>query len=397
MKELIIYDTTLRDGEQAPGFSMNVDEKIIFAYQLLKLGVNVIEAGFPAASIGDFHAVKRISEIAGSTTVSALCRVKREDIDRTVEALAPAEKPRVHLIVPGSDIQIEHQMHVTKAAIPSAITEAVQYAKSFNVEVQLSIMDATRTDKSYVAKLIEEGVKAGADILNLSDTVGYGEPFETFELVKYIKQKVKGLSNKLLSVHFHNDLGLAVANTLAAVRAGIDQVECTVNGIGERAGNASLEEVIMAMQVRDDLYKVKTSINTREIMRSSMLLCDITGKSPAVNKAIVGANAFSHGAGIHQDGIIKNPKTFELFDPAVIGGTGGTIFISKHSGRHGVMAKAKQLGYDIDEKQSEVLIREIKNICDTKKFISEEEFETLIQQYTGPLLTKPSYQPYLHL
>lgn len=382
MKNLIIYDTTLRDGEQAPGYSMSVDEKVLFAYQLLKLGVDVIEAGFPAASNGEFLAVRKISRIADDVKVAALCRARKDDIERAIDALAEAKYPRLNIVVPSSGLLIHNQLDISEEALIEHVSKLVRWSARSGMEIQASLVDATRADRSFVVELTRHLVAAGADVINFSDTFGFSEPFEFHSLITYIKEQVPEIRKKTVSVHCHNDLGLALANTLAALKADVDQVICTVNGIGERAGNVALEELVMTLQLKGEQYGYCTNVNSREIMQSSMLLCDITDKSLHLHKPIVGFNAFTHGAGTLQKSIIKEKTSCQLFAPEHVGALGSNIFIGKHSGRHAIVVRARQLGFDISEDMASLILAKVKEFCDEYKLLTDDQLAKLIRQCT---------------
>jgi 2-isopropylmalate synthase len=347
--KVVIFDTTLRDGEQSPGFSMNIDEKIHFTNQLIKLGVDVIEAGFPIASQGDFDAVKRIADTSTGVTIAGLARANFKDIDVVWDAIKEAESPRIHTFISSSDIHIVHQLKKDRATVLQDAIEAVARAKSYTGNIEFSPMDASRSEREYLAQMITAVIDAGATTVNIPDTVGYTIPSEFNDLIRYIFDNVKNIDKAIISVHCHNDLGLAVANALAAVQAGARQIECTINGIGERAGNTSLEEVVMAIKTRKDLFNVYTGINSNQIMTTSKLLTHITGVSVQPNKAIVGANAFAHESGIHQDGLLKNMMTYEIMKPEDIGIAKSTLVLGKHSGRHAVVDRLKNLGYELSK------------------------------------------------
>jgi 2-isopropylmalate synthase len=321
-----VFDTTLRDGEQSPGFSMNVAEKIRVAKRLERMGVDVIEAGFPVASEGDFEAVQAIAAELKETVVAGLSRANPTDVDRAWQAIQKAAKPRIHTFISSSDIHLEHQLKMSRKAVLNLAVKSVKQAKAYTEDVEFSAMDATRSDRGYLAQMIGEAINA--------DTVGYAVPDEFGELIKYLVENVPNIREAVISVHCHNDLGLAVANSLAAVQNGARQVECTINGIGERAGNTALEEVVMALKVRRDFIDLDTRIETEQIYPTSRLVSSITGIRVQPNKAIVGANAFAHESGIHQDGLLKNKTTYEIMTPETVGLSKSTLVLGKHSGRH---------------------------------------------------------------
>mgnify|MGYP006292273709 FL=1 len=377
-EKIIIFDTTLRDGEQAPGFSMNMDEKLHFADQLVKLGVDVIEAGFPISSTGDFESVKRIAERVRGAQVAGLARANPKDIQVAWDALKDAENPRIHTFVSSSDIHIEYQLKKTREEVLKLAVEAVSQAKSFVDNVEFSPMDATRSDWQYVADMVEAVISAGATTVNIPDTVGYAIPTEFYEFIKYMFDNVPNINDAVISVHCHNDLGLATANALAAINAGARQIECTINGIGERAGNTATEELVMTLKTRGDKYNVYTDINTKNFMATSKLLTHITGVGVQPNKAIVGANAFAHESGIHQDGVLKNSMTYEIMKPEDVGITRSTLVLGKHSGRHAVIDRLKSLGYDFEGEELERFFKYYKALADRKKQIYDEDLEVLV-------------------
>ena len=375
---ILIFDTTLRDGEQSPGFSMNMDEKLRFADQLVKLGVDVMEAGFPRSSQGDFEAVQRIARRVKGVQVAGLARANPGDIDTAWEALREAENPRIHTFISSSDIHIVHQLKKTREEVLAQAVEAVRRAAGYTSNVEFSPMDATRSDRAYLAGMLEAAIDAGATTVNIPDTVGYAIPTEFRDLIAYLFENVRNIHRAVVSVHCHNDLGLAVANALAAVQAGARQIECTVNGIGERAGNTSLEEVVMAVKTRNDLFHCHTGVNTRQITGTSKLLTHITGVSVQPNKAVVGANAFAHESGIHQDGMLKNAVTYEIMSPEDVGITRSTLVLGKHSGRHAVISRLRDIGYDLGGEDLERFFKYFKALADVKKEVFDEDLEVLI-------------------
>lgn len=376
--KVYIFDTTLRDGEQSPGFSMNINEKLHFANQLMKLGVDIIEAGFPIASKGDFEAVQKIANTAKGVQIAGLARANFQDIDTAWDAIKNAENPRIHTFISSSDIHIEYQLKKTREQVLEQAVEAVKRARKYTSNVEFSPMDATRSDREYLARMVEAVIKAGATTVNIPDTVGYTIPSEFYELIKYLREKVSGIENIIISVHCHNDLGLAVANSLAAIQAGARQVECTVNGIGERAGNTSMEEIVMAIKTRSNLFNVRTDIKTQQIVPTSKLLTHITGVTVQPNKAIVGANAFAHESGIHQDGVLKNAMTYEIMRPEDVGISKSTLVLGKHSGRHAVIDRLKYLGYELAGEDLDRFFKYFKALADVKKEIFDEDLEVLI-------------------
>ncbi len=365
--KIYIFDTTLRDGEQSPGFSMNIEEKIMFADQLVRLGVDIIEAGFPVISDGDFEAVHKIAERVRSVQVAGLARANNKDIDVAWEAIKVAQNPRIHTFISSSDIHIEHQFKKTREEVLDIAIAAVRRAKKYTDNVEFSPMDATRSDRDFLVKMVQAVIEAGAITVNIPDTVGYTIPSEFHDLIRYLFEKVSNIDKAIISVHCHNDLGLAVANSLAAVQAGARQIECTVNGIGERAGNTAVEEIVMAIKTRKNLFNVHTDINTRQILTTSKLLTSITGVSVQPNKAIVGDNAFAHESGIHQDGLLKNAMTYEIMRPEDIGISKSTLVLGKHSGRHAVEDRLKTLGFELSQDEVNRFFKYFKDLADRKK------------------------------
>ncbi|MGO9613718.1 MAG: 2-isopropylmalate synthase [Dissulfurispiraceae bacterium] len=378
MKLIRIFDTTLRDGEQSPGASMNVDEKIQVARQLVKLGVDVIEAGFPIASLGDFDAVSRIATEIKGATIAGLARAKDEDITTAWRAIKDAPKRRIHTFHSTSDIHLKYQYRITREEALKRSAEMVRLAKSLVEDVEFSPMDATRTDVHYLLEVIEAVISAGASTVNIPDTVGYTTPDEFGQLISTIKKQIGGKA--VISVHCHNDLGLAVANSLAAIMSGAGQVECTINGIGERAGNCSMEEVVMCLQTRKDFFNAGTNINTREIIRTSKLVTRITGIPVQPNKAIVGANAFAHESGIHQDGLLKEKMTYEIMRPEDVGLHRTELVLGKHSGRHAFKARLTELGYELTTSEIETAFKKFKHLADQKKNIFDEDIGALVSE-----------------
>jgi len=376
---LIIFDTTLRDGEQAPGFSMTVDQKLRMALQLERLGVDVIEAGFPIASEGDFKSVQQIAKEVKKCSIAGLCRTKREDIDRAWEALKNAKNPRIHTFIATSDIHLKYKLCMEREQVLDLAVESVRYAKSMTENVEFSAEDAVRSDMDFLCQVIEAVIDAGATTVNIPDTVGYSIPSEFGEIIKTIGEKVPNIDQAIISIHCHNDLGLGVANSIAALTNGAQQVECTVNGIGERAGNASLEEIVMAVHTRKDLFRMKMRINTREIYKSSQLLCHLTGMQVQRNKAIVGANAFAHEAGIHQHGMIKNATTYEIMTPQSVGIPESKLVLGKHSGRHALAKRYTELGYELTKDQLNQAYHAFTNLADKKKSIYDADLIAILQ------------------
>jgi 2-isopropylmalate synthase len=380
MDRIIIFDTTLRDGEQSPGASMNAAEKLRLSRQLEKLGVDAIEAGFPAASAGDFEAVKLISEKIKHTQVTALARASRADIDRAWDAVCEAAHPRIHTFIATSDIHMEHKLKMTRDQVVEAAVEAVRHAKRFTDNVEFSAEDGSRSNRDFLCRVFEAVIGAGATTVNLPDTVGYAMPDEFEALVSYILENTSNIHSAVLSVHCHDDLGLATANTLAGLKAGARQAEVTINGIGERAGNTSLEELVMALYTRKEHLRLTTGINTREIYPTSRLVSMATGIVVQPNKAVVGANAFAHEAGIHQDGVLKNRMTYEIMRPETVGLVSNRLVLGKHSGRHAFKQKLGELGYDLTEEELDRLFEKFKDLSDKRKEILDEDIEVLMAE-----------------
>ncbi len=379
-----VFDTTLRDGEQSPGCSMNQQEKLRLAQQLDRLGVDVIEAGFPIASDGDFESVKAIAMTVRRPVIAGLCRACRPDIERAWEALQHAARPRIHVFLATSDIHLQYKLRITRDQCVHQAREAVAYAKSLCGDVEFSPEDATRTDPEFLCRVLEAVVEAGATTLNIPDTVGYTVPTEFAALITTIRQQVKGIENVTISAHCHNDLGMAVANALAAVGAGARQVECTINGIGERAGNASLEEIVMALRVRPDRYPYDTGVASEQIFAASQMLSDITGVPVQPNKAITGRNAFAHEAGIHQDGVLKNPLTYEIMTPKSVGVPDSKLVLGKHSGRHALGMRCEQLGYQFDRRALDDIYRRFVRLADKIKHVEDHHLLELIRDTHKP-------------
>jgi 2-isopropylmalate synthase len=379
-EKVIFFDTTLRDGEQSPGASMNLKEKILVANQLNTLGVDVIEAGFPISSPGDFEAVKAISQQIKTSTIAGLCRAQEKDIKVCWSAIKYAKKPRTHIFLATSDIHIEKKLKKTRKQVLDIAVKAVKYAKSLCKDVEFSAEDAGRSDMDFLCKVIEAIIDAGTNTVNISDTVGYTVPLEFGNKIAEIKKRVPNINKTVISVHCHNDLGLAVANSLIAIENGARQIECTINGIGERAGNASLEEVAMALKVKSAYYNVKHSIKTKELYNTSKLVSRLTGISVQVNKAIVGANAFAHESGIHQDGMLKARETYEIMKPSDVGVPESSLVLGKHSGRHAFFEKLKILGYKLNIKELENLFERFKILADKKKTVFDEDIIALIEE-----------------
>src|SRR6202163_3374335 len=379
-----IFDTTLRDGEQSPGCSMNQAEKVRLAHQLDRLGVDVIEAGFPIASDGDFESVKAIASVVRRPIIAGLARACRPDIERAWEALRDAARPRIHVFLATSDIHLKYKLRITRDQCVEQAREAIRFAKSLCEDVEFSPEDATRTDPEFLCRVLDAVVEAGATTLNIPDTVGYTVPAEFGDLITTIRQRVKGIENVTISAHCHNDLGMAVANALAAVSAGARQVECTINGIGERAGNASLEEIVMAMRVRPDRYDYETGVVGEQIFAASQMLSEITGVPVQPNKAIIGRNAFAHEAGIHQDGMLKNPLTYEIMTPKSVGVPDSKLVLGKHSGRHALSIRCEQLGYQFDRRALDDIYRRFVRLADKIKHVEDHHLLELIRDTHKP-------------
>ncbi len=378
--KIIVFDTTLRDGEQSPGFSMNTAEKIHLASQLENLRLDVLEAGFPSSSEGDFEAVRMIAQKVRTVQVAALARASKPDIDAAWGSVKGAENPRIHVFIATSDIHLEHKLKMSRDQVINQAVDAVKYAAQFTNNVEFSAEDGSRSDRDFLCKVFEAAISAGATTVNLPDTVGYAIPAEFADLVAYVKGHTPNIGKAILSVHCHNDLGLATANTLASINAGARQVEVTVNGIGERAGNTSLEEVIMALHTRRNYLPYYTEIDTREIYPSSHLLAMITGIPVQPNKAIVGANAFAHEAGIHQDGVLKNKTTYEIIEPTTVGLKTNRLIMGKHSGRHAFRDRLRKLGYELSEGDIDRLFTKFKDLADKRKEIVDEDLEVLVAE-----------------
>lgn len=389
---IIIFDTTLRDGEQSPGATLNVEEKLAIARQLARLGVDVIEAGFPFASPGDFEAVQKIAQQVGTAdgpTICGLARATQQDIETAANALKPAAKPRIHTFIATSDIHLEYKLKKTRSEVLAITEEMVAYAKSFVDDVEFSPEDAGRSEPAFLYEVLERAIAAGATTINIPDTVGYLTPSEFGRLIKGIKENVPNVDQAIISVHGHNDLGLAVANFLEAVKNGARQLECTINGIGERAGNAALEELVMALHVRRQFYNPflgrppeseapLTNIDTRQIYKTSRLVSNLTGMLVQPNKAIVGANAFAHESGIHQDGVLKHKLTYEIMDAQSIGLTDNQIVLGKHSGRNAFRSRLKELGYELGDQELNRAFLRFKELADKKKEVTDWDLEAIV-------------------
>jgi 2-isopropylmalate synthase len=370
-ERVTVFDTTLRDGEQSPGCSMTWAEKLRMARQLDRLGVDVIEAGFPIASDGDFHAVQVVARDIRRPVIAALARCCRDDIERAWQALAGAAHPRIHTFLATSDIHLQHKLRISRRDCLEQARDAVRLAKSYCSDVEFSAEDATRSDPDFLCEVLEAVIEAGADTVNVPDTVGYTVPGEFAALIRTLRRRVRGMERVTISAHCHDDLGLAVANSLAAISAGARQVECTMNGIGERAGNASLEELVMTMRVRPDQYRYDTAVVTEHLFPASQMLSEIIGVPVQPNKAIVGRNAFAHEAGIHQDGMIKNPLTYEIMTPQSVGVPGTSFVLGKHSGRHALGLRCEQLGFRLDRRELDAIYRQVLAMADNTKTVED--------------------------
>jgi 2-isopropylmalate synthase len=380
---ITIFDTTLRDGEQSPGCSMNVQEKVRLARQLDRLGVDVIEAGFPIASDGDFAAVQAVAAAVPRPIIAALARAGRNDIERAALALRSAVRPRIHVFLATSDIHLQHKLRISRQQCLDQAAESVRLARTFCEDVEFSPEDATRTEPEFLFQVLEAVIQAGATTLNIPDTVGYTVPLEFGDLIRNIRERVRGIERVTISTHCHNDLGLAVANSLVGVANGARQVECTINGIGERAGNASLEEIVMALRVRADRYPYQTSIATEELYPTSQLLEEITGIPVQPNKAIIGRNAFAHEAGIHQDGMLKNRLTYEIMTPQSVGVPDSKLVLGKHSGRHALSLRCEQLGYHFDRRELDEIYRLFVVLADQIKTVHDHHLLELVREADG--------------
>lgn len=380
MDTVHFFDTTLRDGEQSPGFSMTREEKLALAQKLEALGVDVIEAGFPVASAGELDAVRAVSATIRNARVAALARARREDVEAALAALEPAGKPRLHVFLATSDLHLQAKLRMSRREALDAISRWVRYGRERCREVEFSAEDASRSDMRFLLEAMETAAEAGATILNLPDTVGFSTPEEYGAMFHRVRGHLGRTDEIILSAHCHNDLGLAVANSLAAVRAGARQVECTMNGIGERAGNASLEELAVALAVRQSFFGVRTNIQLEEIYSASRALCDVTGIPVPPNKAVVGANAFAHEAGIHQDGILKNPLTYEIIRPEAVGVPTRRLVVGKHSGRNALRTRFTELGYTVSDAELAQCYRAAMDLADARKEVSDRDLLILIHQ-----------------
>ena len=380
MRKIDIFDTTLRDGEQSPGINLNTAEKIEIAKQLERLGVTIIEAGFPAASPGDFEAVNLIAKTVKDSIITGLARAVKSDIDAVYNAVKDAQQPHIHTFLATSPIHMEYKLKKNPDEVVEQAVEAVKYAKSKVNLVEFSCEDGFRSDKEFLVRIIGEVIKAGATTINVPDTVGYASPAEYGALFKYLRENVIGAEHVKFSAHCHNDLGMAVANSIAAMENGADQIECTINGLGERAGNAALEEIGVALHIRKDIYGVETGLNLKEIKRTSQLVSRLTGSVIQPNKAVVGKNAFAHESGIHQDGVLKNPETYEIITPALIGEGDVPLVLGKHSGRAAFRDRAEKMGFDLSDDKLNKAFAEFKKLADRKKEVTEEDLVALLTE-----------------
>ena len=385
MNRIKIFDTTLRDGEQSPGCSMNLREKIDVALQLERLKVDVIEAGFAIASVGDFNSIREISSAVRDVTVASLSRAIPKDIQTAYEAVKIAKRPRIHTFIATSDIHMTYKLKMKPGDVLLRAADMVKYAKTLCEDIEFSAEDASRTRPEFLYRILESVIKAGATVVNIPDTVGYTTPDEFYRLIKGIKENVSNIHRAEISVHCHNDLGLAVANSLSAISAGASQIECTVNGIGERAGNAALEEIVMAIDTRKDFYQMTTNIDTKQIFHTSKLVSKVTGNRVQNNKAIVGENAFAHESGIHQHGMLANSSTYEIMTPESVGITKNNLVLGKHSGRHALLERINTLGYQLSTEKLDDIFTEFKLLADKKKVIYDRDIEALIQEKAGKI------------
>jgi len=389
-QRIYIFDTTLRDGEQSPGISLDINEKVLIAKQLAKLGVDIIEAGFPISSIGDFEAVRAVAQEVKGVTVAGLARANIKDIDRAWEAVRHAEQARIHTFIATSDIHMKYKLRMSREKVLEAAVAAVKHAKSYTEDVEFSAEDASRTDPEFLFQVIAAVIEAGATVINVPDTVGYAVPWEYGSFIEAIHNRVPGIEKAIISVHCHNDLGLAVANTLAAIANGARQVEGTINGIGERAGNAALEEIVMAIHTRKDKLDYYTGIKTEEIYRTSKLISTLTGMRVQANKAIVGDNAFAHESGIHQDGVLKERTTYEIMNPAMVGVGKSNLVMGKHSGRHAFRQKLEEMGYTLSDEALNKAYAHFKKLADKKSHITDEDLEAIVEEEMR--MTPQTYQ-----
>lgn len=394
--KIIIFDTTLRDGEQSPGVALNMEEKLQIGRALEKMGVDVIEAGFPVASVGDFEGVKRLSDELKNLQVAALARANQKDIDTAWEAIKNGANPRIHTFIATSDIHLEAKLKKSRDEVLELAKEAVKYARKYTSNIEFSAEDASRSDLDYLSKVFEAVIDAGATTVNFPDTVGYAIPWDFGEMIRYVVENTPNIHKAVLSVHCHNDLGLATANVLSAISNGARQVECTVNGIGERAGNTAMEEVVMAVRTRKDILPFETNINTRLITYTSRLVSRLTGMAVQPNKAIVGANAFLHESGIHQDGVLKDKRTYEIMNAEDVGLESAQLVLGKHSGRHAIKAKLEELGYRLNDEEITKVFEKFKALCDKKKEVFPEDLAAIVAEEIWRIPDKFSLS-YLHV
>lgn len=378
MRKIKIFDTTLRDGEQAPGCSMHMSEKMEIALALERLGVDVIEAGFAVASQGDFEAIEKIAQTVRNSTICSLSRAVAKDIDLAYQAVRKAESPRIHTFLATSPVHMQYKLKMTPERVLEIIDAMVRHACKYLSDVEFSAEDAMRSDKAFLARAVETAIKAGATTINIPDTVGYVTPVEITEMFSYLQEHVSGIENVCLAVHCHNDLGLAVANSLAAIMAGAGQVECTLNGLGERAGNAAMEEIVMGLHTRRDFYNCETRIDTTRFYRTSKMVYNILGLPHPINKAVVGTNAFAHESGIHQHGMLANRETYEIMTPESVGLVKNDMVFGKHSGRHAVEQKLRDLGFELNQEELDAVFQRFKDLADKKKKISVHDLEALM-------------------
>jgi 2-isopropylmalate synthase len=381
--KVIFFDTTLRDGEQSPGASLNIKEKMEIAHQLARMGVDVIEAGFPITSAGDFDAVTAIAKEVKGPRIAGLARCHEKDITACWNAVKHSKKPRIHTFISTSDIHIERKLQKTREEVLDIAVKSVRFAKKFCDDVEFSAEDASRTDFDYLCDVVYAVIDAGATTVNIPDTVGYALPDEFGAMIRNLRERVRNIGKCVLSVHCHNDLGLGVANTLAAIENGVRQAECTVNGIGERAGNASLEEVVMALRTRQNSFKLDWNIDTKEIYKTSRMVSTLTGVAVQANKAIVGSNAFAHEAGIHQDGMLKDRRTYEIMHPQDVGVPSSKLVLGKHSGRHALVVRLKELGYSVKAGDVEKIYTRFKDLADKKKVVFDDDITALVEEGIG--------------
>ena len=377
-RKILIFDTTLRDGEQAPGCGMNIEEKLEVARQLERLGVDIIEAGFAISSPGDFNSVKTIAKEIKNCIIASLARAVEKDIDAAYEAVKYSQNPLIHTFIATSPIHMKYKLRMTPNEVLEHARHAVEYASRLCPNVEFSAEDAMRSDKEFLARVVETAINAGAKTINIPDTVGYVTPEEMFEMITYLKNTVPNIDKAVISVHCHNDLGMAVANSIAGIRAGAGQVECTVNGLGERAGNAALEEIVMAIKTRKEFLGCYTGIDTKQITRASKLVYGIIGQTPSINKPIVGANAFAHESGIHQHGVLAERTTYEIMAPEDVGINKSQLVLGKHSGKHAIEDRLRELGYKLNAEKLTEVYNKFKELCDKKKTIVDSDLEALV-------------------